>query len=178
MPTMLVTILVVLAVIIAALLIYAATRPKTFTVQRMATIQAPAQRVFPLINDFHNWPQWSPWEKLDPAMKKSIGGAPSGKGAVYEWEGNSKAGKGRMEILDSNAPSRIDIKLDFEKPFRSNNRTEFVLTPQNNATQVMWTMTGPSAFMMRLMGVFMNMDRMIGKDFEAGLATIKTLAEK
>lgn len=175
---MLVTILVVLVLIVAALLLYAASRPKTFRVQRAATIQAPAQKVFPLINDFHNWPLWSPWEKLDPAMKKSISGAPSGKGAVYEWEGNSKAGKGRMEIVDSNAPSRMDIQLDFEKPFRSNNRTEFLLAPQGGATQVTWTMTGPSAFMMRLMGIFMNMDNMIGKDFEAGLAGIKALAEK
>jgi uncharacterized protein YndB with AHSA1/START domain len=175
---MLVTILVVLVLIIAALLIYVATRPKTFKVQRAATINAPAQKIFAFINDFHQWPLWSPWEKLDPAMKKSISGAPSGKGAVYEWEGNSKAGKGRMEIVDSTPPSRTDMRLDFEKPFRSNNRTEFVLTPQNNATHVTWTMTGPSAFMMRLMGVFMNMDNMIGKDFEAGLASIKALAEK
>jgi uncharacterized protein YndB with AHSA1/START domain len=175
---MLIAIVVVLILIIATLLGYAATRPKTFKVQRSTTIQAPAEKVFTLINDFHNWPLWSPWEKLDPAMKKTISGAPTGKGAIYEWEGNSKAGKGRMEIVDSNAPSRMDIKLDFEKPFRSNNRTEFLLAPQGSATQVTWTMTGPSAFMMRLMGIFMNMDNMIGKDFDAGLAGIKALAEK
>jgi hypothetical protein len=175
---MLITILGVLVLIIAGLLLYAATRPKTFRVQRVATIQAPAQKVFPLINDFHNWPQWSPWEKLDPAMKRSISGAPSGKGAIYEWEGNSKAGKGRMEIVDSNAPASTGIKLDFEKPFRASNRTEFLLAPQNGGTHVTWTMTGPSAFVMRLMGIFTNMDNLIGKDFEAGLAAIKTIAEK
>ena len=175
---MLITILAVIVVAIAILLIYAATRPATFTVWRAATINAAPQKLFPLINDFHNWPQWSPWEKLDPNMKKAISGAPSGKGAVYEWEGNSKAGKGRMEIVDSSAPSKVNIKLDFEKPFRSNNQTEFVLAPQGQATNVTWTMKGPSAFMMRLMGVFMNMDKMIGRDFEQGLANMRALAEK
>lgn len=175
---MLIAIVAVLVLIVAALLGYAATRPKTFKVQRSTMIQAPAQKVFTLINDFHNWPLWSPWEKLDPAMKKTISGAPSGTGAVYEWEGNSKAGKGRMEIVDSSAPSRMEIKLDFEKPFRSSNRTQFLLAPQGGATQVTWTMTGPSAFVMRVMGIFMNMDNMIGKDFDAGLASIKALAQK
>jgi len=175
---MLITILIVLVLIIGGFLIYAATRSDTFQVQRAATINAPPQKVFPLVSDFHNWPLWSPWEKLDPAMKKTISGSPSGKGAVYEWEGNSKAGKGRMEIVDAVPPSRVDIKLDFEKPFRSNNRTEITLAPEAAATRVTWTMTGPSAFMMKVMGIFMNMDTMIGKDFEAGLASMKAIAEK
>jgi len=175
---MLVTILIVLVLIIGGFLIFAATRPDTFKVQRTATINAPPQKIFPLISDFHNWPLWSPWEKLDPAMKKTITGAPSGKGAIYEWDGNSKAGKGRMEIVDAVVPSRVDIKLDFEKPFRSNNRTEIALAPEAAATRVTWTMTGASAFMMKVMGVFMNMDNLIGKDFEAGLASMKAIAEK
>ena len=175
---MLVTIVLVLVVLVAAVLIYAATRPASFHVQRGATINAGAQTLFPLINDFHNWPSWSPWEKLDPAMKKSLSGATSGKGSVYEWEGNSKAGKGRMEIADSVEPRKVNIKLDFEKPFKSSNVTEFTLVPQGNTTNVTWTMDGPSPFMMRVMGLFMNMDKMVGKDFEAGLASIKAIAEK
>jgi uncharacterized protein YndB with AHSA1/START domain len=172
------TIVTVIIIAIAAVLIYAATRPDAFTVQRAATIKAPAQRVFPLINDFHNWPSWSPWEKLDPAMKKTISGSPSGKGAIYEWEGNSKAGKGRMEITDSTPPSKVNINLDFEKPFRANNKTEIALLPQGDSTNVTWKMTGSSPFMMKVMGIFMNMDNMIGKDFEAGLASIRAIAEK
>ena len=151
---------------------------KTFRVQRSATINASPQRLFDLISDFRQWPSWSPWEKLDPNMKKTVSGAPKGKGAVYEWDGNKKAGKGRMEIVDAAAPSRVNIKLDFEKPFRSNNRTEFALSPQGNTTNVTWTMEGPQSFMMRVMGLFMNMDKMIGKDFEEGLANMRAIAEK
>lgn len=175
---MITTIIIVLVALVAAILIYGATRPATFRVQRGATINAAPQSLFPLINDFHNWPSWSPWEKLDPAMKKSISGAASGKGSVYEWEGNSKAGKGRMEITDAVEPRKVNIKLDFEKPFRSSNVTEFTLVPEGSGTNVTWTMDGPSPFMMRVMGVFMNMDKMVGKDFEAGLASIKAIAEK
>jgi Polyketide cyclase / dehydrase and lipid transport len=175
---MLVTIVIVLGVLVAGILIFAATRPPSFRVERGATVNATAQTLFPLINDFHNWPSWSPWEKLDPAMKKSISGAANGKGSVYEWEGNSKAGKGRMEIADSVEPRKVNIKLDFEKPFKSSNVTEFTLVPEGNATNVTWTMDGPSPFMMRVMGLFMNMDKMVGKDFEAGLASIKAIAEK
>lgn len=175
---MLVTIVIVLVAVVAAILIYAATRPASFRVQRGATINAGPQTLFPLMNDFHNWPSWSPWEKLDPAMKKSLSGAPSGKGSIYEWEGNSKAGKGRMEIADSVEPRKVNIKLDFEKPFKSSNVTEFTLVPEGSGTNVTWTMDGPSPFMMRVMGVFMNMDKMVGKDFEAGLASMKAIAEK
>ena len=149
----------------------------TFKVQRTATIKAPASKIVPLINDFRKWPSWSPWEKLDPAMKKAVSGAPSGKGAVYEWDGNKKAGKGRMEITES-SPSRINIDLDFEKPFRAKNKTEITLAPQGDSTQVTWAMTGARPLMFKLMGLFMNFDKMIGKDFEEGLANIRTIAEK
>ena len=145
----------------------------TFVVTRSAVINAPPDRVYKLLSDFRNWSSWSPWEKLDPAMKKATSGAQSGKGAVYEWDGNKKAGKGRMEITDASAPSRVVIKLDFEKPFRASNRTEFALVPQGNGTNVTWTMEGHRPFLMRILGVFFNMDKMIGKDFEEGLANLQ-----
>lgn len=166
-----------IVVIIAAILGYAATKPDTFTVSRSATINAPPEKIVPLLADFHRWPAWSPWEKLDPAMQRTHSGAPSGKGAAYAWSGNSKAGEGRMEIIDS-SNSRVTIKLDFVKPFASSNIAEFTLHPHGNATDVTWTMRGPSIFMTKVMTVFVSMDKMIGKDFEAGLTSIKAAAEK
>lgn len=177
---MLKTILIVVAVLIAGLLAYAATRPDSFRVQRSAILNAPPDRIAPLISDFHHWEAWSPWEKLDPAMQKTYSGAPAGKGAVYEWSGNSKAGAGRMEILDA-SPAKVSIKLDFIKPFEGHNLTDFTLDPQPgfpSATRVNWDMHGPSPYLSKLMGIFMNMDRLIGNDFEQGLANLKTVAEK
>jgi hypothetical protein len=142
------------------------------------TINAPAEAVFPLICDFHRWGGWSPWENRDPAMKRSFGGAASGKGAVYGWEGNKNVGTGRMEIIEASAPSRIVVKLDFLKPFEAHNTAEFTMLSQGGATEVTWAMYGPAPFMSKLMHVLINMDRMIGKDFEAGLARLKMLAEK
>ena len=167
-----------LLVVVAAVLVYASLQPDTFRVQRSATIGAPPDKVYPLLADFHQWTAWSPWENRDPAMRRTFGGAQSGKGATYAWAGDGNVGEGRMEITDANAPSRIAIKLDFIKPFEGHNVTEFVLVPQGNATQVTWTMQGPATFLTKLMGVFMNMDNMIGKDFEAGLAKLDTAARK
>jgi hypothetical protein len=167
----------VVVVLVGGLIGFAATRPNTFRVQRSTKINARAEKVFPLIADFHRWPEWSPWEKLDPAMKRTHSGPPSGKGAVYEWEGNKKVGQGRMEILHAAAPAKVEIKLDFIKPFSANNVTEFTLTPTGNATEVLWSMRGASPFMFKLMGLFMNMDCMIGNDFEKGLAAMKSVAE-
>jgi len=169
--------LVILA-LAAIVLIYAATRPGTFRVERTARIPAPPEKIFPLINDFHRWGEWSPYEKLDPGMKRTFGGAPAGKGATYAWEGNDKAGAGRMEILESAPSSKISIKLDFTKPFEARNMAEFTLRPQDGATQVTWAMHGPSPYIAKLMGIFFNMDQMIGKDFETGLANLKTASEK
>jgi uncharacterized protein YndB with AHSA1/START domain len=169
---------VVLAIAIAIVLILAMTKPDTFSVQRAITIKAPADRIFPLINDFHQWGNWSPYENRDPAMKRSFSGAPSGKGAVYGWEGNKNVGSGRMEILDASAPSKIVIKLDFFKPFDGHNTAEFTMLPQGDATGVTWRMYGPAPFINKVMQVFMNLDTMIGKDFEAGLANLKNLTEK
>src|SRR5450432_4798778 len=138
---------VVLAIVVAIVLILAATKPNTFSVQRATTVRAPPERIFPLINDFHQWGSWSPYENKDPAMKRSFSGASSGKGAVYGWDGNNNVGSGRMEILDSSAPSKIVIKLDFIKPFEGHNTAEFTLLPQGEATDVTWLMHGPAPFM-------------------------------
>ena len=175
---MLKKIVIVMFVLLAALLGFAATKPDTFRVERSTSIKAPPQKIFPLINDFHNWGAWSPWEKMDPAMKRAHSGAPGGKGAVYEWDGNDKVGQGRMEVTDSVPPSRIAIKLDFLKPFEGHNIAEFTLYPKGESTDVTWAMHGPSPFIMKVMGVFASMDSMVGKDFEAGLANLKATAEK
>ena len=175
---MLTTIAIIVVVLLLALLGFAATRPDTFRVQRTARIKAPPERIFPLINDFHAWVAWSPYEGRDPAMKKTLSGAASGKSAVYEWEGNSKVGKGRMEVT-SIQPAKTSIKLDFLKPFEGHNTADFVLEPQGSATRVTWVMYGPLNFVPgKVMTVFTTMDKMIGDDFQRGLANLKAAAEK
>jgi uncharacterized protein YndB with AHSA1/START domain len=171
----------VLAVAVLVVLLLASTKPDTFSVQRSVVVKAPAERIFPLISNFHQWANWSPWENRDPTMKRTFSGSESGNGAVYAWDGNKNVGSGRMEILDASSPSKIVIKLDFFKPFEGHNTAEFSLRPQSEAgpsTNVDWVMRGPAPFTHRLMQVFMNFDKMIGKDFEAGLAKLKSLAEK
>jgi uncharacterized protein YndB with AHSA1/START domain len=172
------TILLVVILLVAAVLIFAATRPDTFRVQRSASIKAPPEKIFPLISEFDRWGAWSPYEKRDPAMKRTRSGPASGKGAVYGWEGNSQVGAGRMEITDTAPPSRVVIQLDFLKPFEAHNTAEFTLEPKGDATNVTWAMYGPANYVSKVMGVFMNMDSMIGKDFETGLANLKSIAEK
>jgi uncharacterized protein YndB with AHSA1/START domain len=169
---------VVLAIAIAILLILAANKPDTFTVRRTTMVKAPPETIFPLINDFHQWGTWSPYETKDPAMKRTYSGTASGKGAVYAWQGNKNVGSGRMEILDSSAPSKIVIKLDFFAPFEGHNTAEFTMLPQGDVTNVTWLMRGPVPFMAKIMHVLMNIDRMVGKDFEIGLANLKRLTEK
>ena len=169
---------IVLAVALAIVLVLAATKPNAFSVQRATTVKALPEKIFPLINDFHQWGSWSPYESRDPAMKRSYSGAASGKGAVYGWDGNNNVGSGRMEILEASAPAKIVIKLDFFRPFEGHNTAEFTILPQGDDTNVTWRMFGPAPFMSRLMQVFMNLDRMIGKDFEIGLANLKRLTEK
>jgi uncharacterized protein YndB with AHSA1/START domain len=168
---------VVLALAIAVVLILAATKPDKFSVQRATTVKAPAEKIFPLINDFRQWGSWSPYEHKDPTMKRSFSGAASGKGAVYAWDGNKNVGSGRMEILDAAAPAKIVIKLDFFTPFEGHNTAEFTMLPQGDATNLTWLMHGPAPFMAKIMHVFMNIDRMVGKDFEIGLANLKRLTE-
>ena len=175
---MLKKILLVIALLIVVVLVIAAFKPSDFNVQRTATIQASPEKIFPLINDYHNWPQWSPWEKLDPNMKRTMTGPQSGTGAVYEWEGNSKAGQGRMEITESVPSSKVGIKLDFIKPMEGHDQVQFNLQQSGNATTVTWTMTGPMSYPAKVMTVFVSMDKMIGSDFETGLANMKAAAEK
>jgi uncharacterized protein YndB with AHSA1/START domain len=163
--------------LVAALLVAAATKPDTFRVQRAARIKAPPEKIFPLINDLHRWRAWSPDEKKDPTMKRTLNDIASGKGAVYEWEGNKDVGKGRMEIADTSPPSKVVVKLDFVKPFEAHNIVEFTLEPNGDSTHVTWAIHGPSPYISKLMGIFINMDSMIGRDFEAGLANLKTVAE-
>lgn len=171
-------IVIVIVVLLAGILLFAATRPDAFHVERSIAIKAPPDRIFALINDFQRWGTWSPWEKMDPAMKRTFGGAPSGKGATYAWEGNSKVGEGRMEIIDSSPPSKVTVKLDFVKPLEGHNTAEFTLVPAGDTTNLTWVMNGPSPYIAKVMGVFVSMDKMIGKDFEAGLANLKTAAEQ
>ena len=169
---------IVIAAIIAILLVMAAMRPDTFRVERSIEVNAPPEKVYAFLDDFHQWPAWSPWEKMDPSMQRTHSGEQRGPGAVYAWKGNNKVGEGRMEIVDSSPPSRLVIKLDFLKPFEAHNTAEFTLVKRGAGTHLRWAMFGPANFMTKLMGIFMSMDRMIGKDFEAGLTNIKTLAEK
>jgi uncharacterized protein YndB with AHSA1/START domain len=173
-----VAIAVILAVAIAIILILALRKPDRFRVLRETSIKAPPESIFPLINDFHQWGGWSPYEHRDPAMKRTFDGADSGAGAVYAWDGDKNIGSGRMEILESAALSKIVIKLDFFKPFEAHNTAEFTMLPQGDATHVTWLMHGPAPLMSKVMQVFMNFDRMIGKDFEVGLANLKKLTEK
>jgi uncharacterized protein YndB with AHSA1/START domain len=169
---------VIVAALVAGVLAYAATKPDTLRVQRATSIKAAPEKIFALIDDFHSWGVWSPYEKKDPAMKRTLSGAASGQGAVYEWDGNGNVGQGRMEILESSPPAKIAIKLDFIKPFEGHNIAEFVLEPDGDATRVTWTMSGPSPYFGKVMSVFLDMDRMIGTDFEAGLANLKAATEQ
>jgi hypothetical protein len=166
----------VILALIVALLAYAASRPADFRIQRSASIKAPPDRIAPLIVDFNRWSSWSPYEKLDPGMTRTLSGAASGKGAVYEWSGNNKAGRGRMQILDV-SPSTVTIKLDFEKPFEAHNTALFTLEPGAGGTTVTWAMEGARPFSHKLIGVFMNMDQLVGRDFETGLANMKSVSE-
>ena len=171
-------VLVVLALAAAALLAFVASRPDSFRIERSIGVNAPPEKVFPLVDDFKTWGEWSPWEKLDPALERTHSGAAKGVGAIYAWEGNPKVGSGRMEILQSSPSTRLLIKLDFLKPFEAHNQAEFTFTPDGARTRVNWAMTGPQAFPMKVMSLFMSMDKMVGKDFEKGLASIKEIAER
>ncbi len=172
----------IVATVIIALflgfLIYAATRPNTFRIQRSLNIQMPADKIFPLINDLPSWRSWSPYEGRDPAMKRTYTGSQSGKGAIYEWDGNKNVGTGRMEILDAVPPTKIVIKLDFLKPFEGHNTAEFMLVPQGSVTNVTWAMSGPKTYFCKIMHCFIDMDKMIGTDFQNGLTNLKTVVEK
>lgn len=150
----------------------------TYTVERSATIDAPPDRVYAQIADFHNWTKWSPWEDVDPQLKRTYSGADSGTGAVYAWSGNRKAGQGRMEITDASEPSRVHIDLVFEKPWKARNYTWFAVEPEGSGSRVTWSMTGKKTLMTKMMGVFKSMESFLGPDFEKGLARLKAAAER
>lgn len=149
----------------------------TYTVARSATIEAPAESVYAQFADFHNWTAWSPWEDLDPNQQRTYSGNDSGTGAKYAWSGNRKAGQGKMEITEAIEHSRVRIALEFLKPFKSSNTTTFELTPDGGVTHVVWSMVGPNTLMIKIMGIFKSMDKMIGSDFERGLTQLKATVE-
>jgi Polyketide cyclase / dehydrase and lipid transport len=170
-------IVIVVVVLVAVFAIVVALQPTHYHVERSAMMNAPAPVVFAQVNDFHKWEAWSPWAKLDPAMKQTFEGAPAGTGAVYRWAGNSQVGEGRMTITESHPSDLIKIKLEFLKPWAATNATDFTFTPQGNQTAVTWTMSGENNFVGKAFSLFMNMDKMIGNDFEKVLAQMRTVAE-
>lgn len=168
----------IVIVVVAGILLYATTRPDTFRIERSAMVQAPPEKVFALLNDFKNWDSWSPWEKKDPAMKRTMGATSSGQGAHYAWDGNKDVGQGSMTITESVPPSRLVINLDFIKPFEGHNKVEFTLVKEGNGTKVIWAMHGPVPYVSKILHMIFDIDKMVGSDFEAGLANLKALAEK
>jgi hypothetical protein len=166
-----------LAVLVIVFVIVVALQPADFRIERRATLNAPASVVFTQVNDFHLWNAWSPWAKIDPAMQQSFTGAAAGKGAVYSWNGNKEVGEGRMTILDSRPSELVRINLEFIAPFKATNLTDFTFKGSGNQTEVVWAMTGKNDFMLKAVGLFMNMDKTVGGDFERGLAQLKSVAE-
>lgn len=168
----------VIIAIIALILILAATRPDTFRIERSVTIKAPPEKVFGLINDLHQWEGWSPWEKVDPDVKRTYNNVASGKGAIYGWNGNKNIGEGRMEIIESLPPSKVVLQMNFIKPFESQSKIEFTLTAQSGETKVTQSMYGPNTYISKVMGIFFSMEKIIGEKYEEGLASLKEIAEK
>jgi uncharacterized protein YndB with AHSA1/START domain len=169
-----------IVVVITAIVLFADTKPNVIQVTRSITIQVPPEKIFPLIDNFHHWPRWAPQDKEDPTMKRIYSGEESGIGATSDWQGTGNTGKGRMTITESAAPNKVVVKVDFVRPFVAHNINEFVLAPgvePTPSTTVTWTMRGPNMFFMKLMGVFVNMDRMLGKHFESGLQNLKIQSE-
>ncbi len=174
---MLKIILIALAVIVVALVVIVALQPSEFRVARSTIISAPPSAVFALVNDFHKWEAWNPWGKIDPAMKQTYEGAPAGTGAIYTWAGNNEVGEGRMTIIESRPSELIRVKLEFFKPFAATNTAEFTFKPEANQTAVTWSMFGDNNFMAKAIHLFINMDKMIGGQFEKGLAEMKSVVE-
>ena len=173
---MLIKILIGIAVVVVVFVVVVATRPSDFRVARTATVAAPAPVVFAQVNDFKKWGAWSPYEKLDPAMKKTYAGAPTGMGAIYTWAGNSKAGEGTATITESRPNDLVRIQLDFVKPFAGTATAEFTFTPEGDRTQVTWSLIGTNNFVAKAVHLFMNMDKMVGGQFEEGLADLQKAA--
>ena len=174
---MLIYILIAAAVIVIGFVIVVATRPSEFRVTRSTTISAPPSSVFEQVNDFHRWNDWSPWARMDPNARNSYDGAAAGVDAGFAWSGNSKVGEGRMTITESVPPQRIGIRLEFIRPFKATNLAEFTFRPQGDQTHITWSMSGRANFFFKAMGLLMNCDDMIGKDFDRGLAQMKSIVE-
>lgn len=174
---MLYYILGAVAVLVIVLLIVIATRPGIYQVTRTGKVSAPPAAAFEEVNDFHRWSAWSPWEKIDPNLQRTFEGPSSGKGAIYRWQGNKQVGAGNMTITESRPGELVRIRLEFIKPFAALCDTQFAFKPEGNDTAVVWTMNGTNNFMAKAMCLFMNMDKMIGKDFEKGLAQLKAVVE-
>lgn len=174
---MLKIILIVVVVLALALIIAIAMQPSELFVERSTVMAAPPSAIFPEINNFHQWAAWNPWDKIDPAMKRTYSGPDEGVNARYAWEGNNEVGQGAMSIIESKANERVRIKLEFLKPFAATNTTEVILTPEGDKTKVTWNMSGKNSVMGRVMGLFMSMDKMIGDNYEKGLADLKAIAE-
>ena len=174
---MLIKILIGLAVMVVVFLIFVATRPADFRVTRSATMSAPPAIVFAQVNDLHKWEAWNPWLKLDPSCKMTYEGPPAGTGAGYTWAGNNKVGEGHMTITESRPNDFIRLNLEFLKPFKANNTAEFTFKTEGNQTAVVWSMVGKRNFMFKMVGLFMDTDKMVGGDFERGLADLKSVAE-
>jgi len=169
-----------LALLVAALALLAAviaTRPSEFRLERSATVAAPPSVVFAQVSDFGRWAAWSPWEKLDPAMKKTVSGGPGSAGHGYHWTGNDQVGEGRMTVTEARPGERVDIRLEFLRPWQATNATSIATAAEGAGTRVTWTMTGRNGFMMKAVGLFMDMEKMVGSDFERGLASLKAVAE-
>ena len=168
----------VLAIGLITLLGVAAGKPATFRIERITSIDAPPDKVYANIEDFHRWPAWQPWEHLDPHMKKTFSGPARGQGAVYEWQGNKEVGKGRMTIIEARPNQRVVVRLQFLEPFPADNRAIFTVVPKDAATEVSWAMEGPNSFMGKVISVFVDMDKMLGGDFQRGLASLKQVSER
>ena len=175
---MLFWIIVAVLALIALLLIYGLLQPTNFAVSREADYNATPAKVFAQINDFKNWASWSPWDKMDSTMQRSYTGSATGVGSKYAWVGNRKVGEGSMEITDSEPSKRMQLDLHFLKPFQADNVTEFILTQKGNQTNLKWEMRGTKPFMMRVMGIAFNMDKIVGSDFEKGLINLRGVLEK
>ena len=169
--------LIALAAVVVVLVMVVALQPSDFRVARTATISAPAPMIFAQVNDFHNWRAWSPYDKLDPAMKKTYDGPPAGAGAIYSWIGNRKAGEGRATIIESRPNDLIRVKLDFIKPFEGIAIAQFAFKPEGDRTIVEWGLSGRNSFMAKAVGLIMNMDKMVGGQFEEGLTQLKAVVE-
>jgi uncharacterized protein YndB with AHSA1/START domain len=174
---MLTKIAVLIAVLVAGILLFAATRPNQLQIQRAIRIAAPPQAIFALINDFHHWPLWAPQDRDDPTIRRTYEGSPSGLGAISAWQGAGSTGQGRMQIVASDPPRTLTVQVDFAKPFTAHNIDEFTLVPVGATTEIAWSMRGTNPFIAKVMSVFISMDRMMGKHFEAGLANLKAAAE-